>query len=127
LLSRTPKTLVLEEEEEEEYAAGRTAPPPPTTTKEDVVIISREHHHHYYSSSSSSVYRVKVFPTIDEEVSRGSSPSAFRVRGNPAKIRCCERERRATPTIPSKEENHRDQHSKELKANTTLIGGRNKS
>ena len=61
--------------------------------------------------------------------SRGSSPSErVSSAGKSAKIRCCERERRATPTIPSKEENHRDQqHSKELKANTTLIGGRNKS
>ena len=40
----------------------------------------------------------------------------------PAKIRCCERERRATPTTtPSKEENQ-DQHSEEVKANTTRNG-----
>lgn len=69
---------------------------------------------------------------IDEEVSRSSLKARFEIQFKcgekdglfPKDIRCCERERRATPTTPSKE--NQDQYSKELKANTTL-NRRNKS
>jgi hypothetical protein len=86
-----------------------------------------------------SVYVVKVFPTIDAEVSRAvfSQSARFEIQFKcgekrtafSPKIRCCERERRATPTTttPSEEEENQDQHSEEVKANTTRNGRRNTS
>ena len=125
---------VEDDDDDENHGAERTAPPPTRTVKEDV-MFPREHY-----TTLCRLSRVKVFPTIDAEVSRAvfsQSARCFEIQFKcgekrtafSPKIRCCEqRERRATPTTtPSEEEENQDQHSEEVKANTTRNGRRNTS
>ena len=118
---------VEEDDDDENHGAERTV-------KEDV-MFSREH---YTTLCRLCVCR-QSFPTIDAEVSRAvfSQSARFEIQFKcgekrtafSPKIRCCEqRERRATPTTtPSEEEENQDQHSEEVKANTTRSGRRNTS
>ena len=99
-----------DDDDEENQGAERTAPPPTRTVKEDV-MFPREHY-----TTLGRLSRVKVFPTIDAEVSRSVFSQSARVsrfnssaerRGRtfPQRyVRCCERERRRATTTPSKEE-----------------------
>jgi hypothetical protein len=122
-----------DDDDEENHGAERTAPPPTRTVKEDV-MFSLENTTLLFVVS---VYVVKVFPTIDAEVSRAvfSQSARFEIQFKcgekrtafSPKIRCCERERRATPTTTPSEEENQDQHSEEVKANTTRSGRRNTS
>ena len=128
---RTLRFEKVEDDDDENHGAERTAPPPTRTVKEDVVMFSREHY-----TTLCRLCIVKVFPTIDAEVSRSvfSQSARFEIQFKCGEKRtdfspkiCCERERRATPTTTPSEEENQDQHSEEVKANTTRNGRRNTS
>ena len=63
-----------DDDDDENHGAERTAPPPTRTVKEDVVMSSREHY-----TTLCRLCIVKVFPTIDAEVSRSVFSQSARV------------------------------------------------